>query len=122
MHNAVNKRIRYSWLLLLVYIPMLLAVTLHRHGEAQTADAGYYCADCAHNIRHSGHLVQLQQNAQHCVLCQLQNTPCVAPVFILGMVLALPYHVIVRRAPRLSLYSPCGIISPRAPPYSILLL
>ncbi len=122
MQKGCYKRMRYSWLLLLVYVPMLLAVTLHRHGEAQVANAEIYCEDCAHNIHHSGHLVQLQPNAQHCVLCQLQNTPCVAPILILGMVLALPYCPIVSLVPALYLCRPKALTSPRAPPYSILLL
>lgn len=117
MHNAVNKRMRYSWLLLLVYIPMLLAVTLHRHGAAQTANAEYYCDSCAHNIHHGGHLVQLQPTAHPCVLCQLQNSPCIVPVLIIGMVCALPYRLLVSLVPVIYIYRHKTSISPRAPPY-----
>lgn len=47
MQDTNYKRLRSSWLLLLVYVPMLLAVTLHRHDGVQEADAAFYCEDCA---------------------------------------------------------------------------
>lgn len=117
MQKGFDKRMRCSWLLLLVYIPMLLAVTLHHHGGVQAYDARYYCTDCAHNIHHSGHLVQLQHTAHPCVLCQFQNTLCVVPVFILGMVYARPYRNTVHRLQVGCLCRACSIFSTRAPPY-----
>ena len=47
MQDTNYKRLRSSWLLLLVYVPMLLAVTLHRHDGVQEADDAFYCEDCA---------------------------------------------------------------------------
>ena len=47
MQDTNYKRLRSSWLLLLVYVPMLLAVTLHRHDGVQQADDAFYCEDCA---------------------------------------------------------------------------
>ena len=43
MQRITHKRIRISWLLLLVYLPMLIAVTFHHHGEAQGTHADFYC-------------------------------------------------------------------------------
>ena len=90
MQRITHKRIRISWLLLLVYIPMLLVVTFHHHGEAQGSQAGFYCADCAHHIHHDGHLIVLQNTMHDCVLCQLQSTPYLAPSLVVWVALAVP--------------------------------
>ena len=49
MQDTNYKRLRSSWLLLLVYVPMLLAVTLHRHDGVQEAGAAFYCEDRPRN-------------------------------------------------------------------------
>ena len=85
MQRITHKRIRISWLLLLVYLPMLLAVTFHHHGEAQVTHADFYCADCAHHVHHDGHLTALQNTMHDCVLCQLQSTPYLAPSLVVGL-------------------------------------
>ena len=68
MQRITHKRIRISWLLLLVYLPMLIAVTFHHHGEAQGTQADFFCADCAHHVHHDGHLIALQHTMHyHCI-------------------------------------------------------
>ena len=111
-----NKRTRLSWLLLLVYIPMLLAVTFHHHGEARPAVDVSYCEDCAHHVHHHGHLLALQDTTHDCVLCQLQSTFYLAPALLLWTPC-----VVLRRATRLAACAHCqgkenGVRSTRAPP------
>ena len=111
-----KKRIRSAWLLLLVYIPMLLAVTFHQHGEAWTADAETYCADCAHHVHHDGHLLALQHSLHDCVLCQWQTTPCLSAAPLLWAAVVVLLRIILRAE-----CSPClcrtnDVISTRAPP------
>ena len=77
--QAMRRRKRIAWLLLLVYVPMMTAVTLHHHGEAQTDGDLVECQDCARHVRHSGHLLSLQHALHDCVLCQLQSTLYIAP-------------------------------------------
>lgn len=81
MRKAEHKRLRVAWLLLLVYLPMLLAVTFHHHTEVEgSAATTYYCYDCAHHIHHDGHFVN--GNTMHdCALCVLQSMTYVAPSF-----------------------------------------
>ena len=111
-----KKRIRSSWLLLLVYIPMLLAVTFHQHGEAWKADAETYCADCAHHVHHDAHFLALQHSLHDCVVCQWQTTPCLTAAPLLWTAVVVLLCVI-----RLVCFSPClnranGVKSTRAPP------
>lgn len=80
MRKAEHKRLRVAWLLLLVYLPMLLAVTFHHHSEAEGNNAVTYCYDCAHHIHHDGHFVN--GNTMHdCAFCVLQSMTYVAPSF-----------------------------------------
>ena len=71
MRRLDNRRTRFAWLLMLVYVPMLLAITFHHHSaeEGQTT----YCYECAHHIHHDGHLTAQHSFMHECVLCQLHS-------------------------------------------------
>ena len=111
-----NKRFRFSRLLLLVYIPMLLAVTFHQHGETGVADAETYCADCAHHVRHDGHLLALQHSLHDCVICQWQGTPCLAATPLLWTAIVVLFRIIRRTECSPCLYRENNVKSTRAPP------
>ena len=117
MQRITHRRIRISWLLLLVYIPMMITVTFHRHSEAQKADSVFYCQDCAHHVHHDGHLFALQHEMHECVLCQMQYTPYLAPTLLLLAVVVV-FHYIIRRAvcPKCKLMAN-DALNTRAPPY-----
>lgn len=79
MHNIDNKRKRYAWLLMLVFLPMMIAITFHHHSAAEGTAAMSYCYDCVHHIHHDGHLTADQNFAHDCVICQLHSLPYVVP-------------------------------------------
>ncbi len=83
---------RFAWLLILVYVPMMLATTFHHHSEAEGADASYYCYDCAHHIHHDGHFTSSHAFAYDCVLCHLHSLPYVVPVIVKIAVFAAVIH------------------------------
>lgn len=66
---------RFAWLLMLVYLPMMTAITFHHHSEAEGASVVSYCYDCEHHIHHDGHLTASKSFAHDCVLCQLHRPP-----------------------------------------------
>ena len=47
MRRIDNRRKKFAWLLLLVYVPMLLAITFHHHSGAEETAASY-CYCCVH--------------------------------------------------------------------------
>ena len=113
-----KKRIRIAWLLLSVYLPMMIAVSLHRHGEAAVADTAFYCQDCVQHVHHAGHIMPLQNAFHDCVLCQLQTVP-----FLSAEAVVLFAVVGACCAIRVVVCSKCrqvanGVKSLRAPPYS----
>ena len=81
MRRIDNRRKKFAWLLLLVYVPMLLAITFHHHSGAEETAASY-CYDCAHHIHHDGHFTTTNTFTSNCVLCQLQSLPYVTPNII----------------------------------------
>ena len=81
MRNIDNRRKKFAWLLLLVYVPMLLAITFHHHSGAEETVASY-CNDCAHHIHHDGHFVSQSAVVQECLLCQLCALSYVVPVLV----------------------------------------
>ena len=91
MQKLLHKRLRYAWLLILVYLPMLLAVSFHHHEEMAEADSAVYCYDCAHHIHHDGHFVG-DHSAHDCALCVLQSLTYTVP----SIVSVATFVVIVR--------------------------
>ena len=81
MRNIDNRRKKFAWLLLLVYVPMLLAITFHHHSGAEETAASY-CNDCAHHIHHDGHFVSQSAVVQECLLCQLCALSYVVPALV----------------------------------------
>ena len=70
MRQLDNRRIRFAWLLMLVYLPMMIAITFHHHSEAEGAAVVSHCYECEHHIHHDGHLTAEHFFAHECVLCQ----------------------------------------------------
>lgn len=94
---TTDRRLRTAWLLLLVYVPMMIAVSLHHHGEAEGAVVAASCQDCVHHVHHDGHLYSLQHSMHDCVLCQLQSMPYLsAAVLVLAAVYV--HHYIIRKS------------------------
>ena len=114
-----HKRFRIAWLLLLVYIPMLIAVTLHHHGEAENAVPTMHCQDCEHHVHHDGHLLAFQNTTHDCVLCQLQNTLYLLPTIVPLATFFVFCHIIRNAVCARCLLRANDVKSTRAPPYLI---
>lgn len=117
MQKAAQRRLRISWLLLLVYIPMLIAVTFHHHGEAQRVVPTSFCQDCANHVHHDGHLLVLQHHMHDCVLCQLQHADYLSPALTLLAAVIVFHHIIRKDACQRCKLMPNDVKSVRAPPY-----
>lgn len=115
MQKAEHKQLRIAWLLLLVYLPMLLAVTFHHHSEAEGNNAVTYCYDCAHHIHHDGHLTNVH-DAHFCALCALQSLVYVAPSFVHVAAFVAILNIAYRAICILIKRRECDVKSTRAPP------
>ena len=82
MRNHYNRRTRFAWLLMMVYLPMLLAITFHYHTAAEGDSAAAYCSDCDHHVHHDGHLASSQGFTQECPICHLQSLPYVVSTIV----------------------------------------
>ena len=108
---------RFAWLLMLVYVPMMLATTFHHHAEAEgTAAITSYCQDCTHHIHHDGHLTTQQISTHECVLCHFQSLPyLVSTIVHIAVFIAMVHTALV--VPCLLLKTRQGEThSTRAPP------
>ncbi|MDO4162851.1 MAG: hypothetical protein Q4D56_00485 [Bacteroides sp.] len=63
----------YAWVLLSVFVPMLLVVSLHHHEDHHAQEVT--CLDCVHHVPHAGHLTNAQDAFHDCVLCQWYGQP-----------------------------------------------
>jgi len=63
------KRQFYAWLLLAVFVPTMVAATLHIHPS--TVAIADECSACVNHQPHAGHLLSASASAHDCVLCQL---------------------------------------------------
>jgi len=113
--DSISARRRFSaWLLLLVFVPTMVATSLHIH-ERQGADESV-CVQCAHHVHHGGHLKAFSDHVCDCLLCQFAGQS-----FVVAAVVAISLPVIVLRAV-CAVYGDClcdgvcGISSTRAPP------
>lgn len=116
MRRLDNRRMRFAWLLMLVYLPMLLAITFHHHSEAEGQTATSYCYDCAHHIHHNGHLVADHNFTHDCVICQLHSLPYVVPTIVhIALFVAMVHVAFVMSCPFVKTCE-CDTHSTRAPP------
>lgn len=113
----MRKRIKIAWLLLWIYIPMLITVTLHHHDEVQTDYALTSCQDCAHHIRHDGHFYALQNAIHDCVLCVLQNEVYLSPATVVLTATVVTMLVIQVATCSKRKSAIIDVRSTRAPPY-----
>ncbi len=75
MRDIAHRRRLAAWLLVLVYMPMLVAISVHHHSEADGDADAPYCYDCEHHIHHEGHISEGHAPAHFCVLCHLHLLP-----------------------------------------------
>ncbi len=111
-----NRRMRFAWLLMLVYLPMMLAFTFHHHSEAEGSAVTSYCYECAHHIHHDGHLTAEQNFMHECVLCQLHSLPYVVPNIVhIAVFIAMVHIAVVMSCPFVKTRQG-DVHSTRAPP------
>lgn len=76
-------------LLLMVFVPMLMASVLHIHH----AEALPTCDDCTHQVSHSGHIASTSAHSYTCLLCQFVSLP-----FVAAVVVRLVFYVVSPKA------------------------
>ena len=116
MNKFDIRRMRFARLLLLVYLPLLLAVSFHHHSEAEGASVVATCQDCIHHIHHDGHLTAQTSFSHDCVLCQLQSLPYVTPNIIRIAVFMAITHIVYTVSCPFVKTREGDILSTRAPP------
>lgn len=80
MHKSVKRQFS-AWLLLLVFVPMMVAISLHIHDY--NATNGVECEQCLHHVHHDGHFGAYADHIHDCVLCQFATLPFLAATTVL---------------------------------------
>ena len=117
--KMINRRhVRFAWLLILVYLPMLVMVSFHHHNNKVEEYAVVSCCqDCLHHVHHSGHIASSQTLTHDCVLCQFQSTSYLVPIVAMLVTVAVVKRLTVLvHCPKVRLRN-VSVRSTRAPPY-----
>jgi len=77
MRILEHKRTIASRILLSVFIPMLVCLSLHIHQTTDVSEGE--CYDCTHHLPHHGHASAAKAALHDCLLCQLSHAPFVIP-------------------------------------------
>lgn len=113
--KASVKRKYSAWLLLLVFVPMMVLTSLHVHDYEETAVN--QCEQCAHHIRHAGHLNAISNHSFDCPFCQFASLPYVAPI---AAAVAVAF-IVINKVYINNVYRVCAGVcdlkSTRAPPF-----
>lgn len=119
---GTNSKRRFSaWLLLLVYVPIMVAVSLHVHPYGYDGGTLYDgCVQCAHHVHHDGHLNAYSGNTHDCVLCQFASLPFIAATAVVVSVVMPACHIAFAEGNPVLNLGVCNTNSTRAPPFSLL--
>lgn len=115
MRKVLKRQQRAAWLLLMLYVPLLLAISTHIHTEVADDIA---CEECLHHVCHESHFSQDSFTWDDCVLCQLNSAPCVVPSTLSLTTYSNDSHTTPTMAVAIPPTSIVSLHSPRAPPYS----
>ena len=109
--SGIRRRQAFGRILLALYATLLLAMSVHVHGD-RTVWSADSCYECANHLAHSGHLTSAAQLMHDCVLCQLQSAAYVVP---LAITLLLPLRFADEKQ---YVQQGLGIRLSRAPPFA----
>jgi len=85
-----SHRQRVARLLLVVFLPALVAASLHTHSVAGAEDT---CMECVAHTPHAGHLSVDTSHFGDCLLCQFCSLS-----YLVGFAAAVVVPVVLRRA------------------------
>ena len=110
-----TRRRQASWLLLLVFVPMLVLSSLHIHAYQYAVHTE--CAECVNHHPHAGHVAAATPSLHDCVLCQFLTLTYLAAT-IVAAVFFLRECIVRRGLRRCQKYvDVSSSASPRAPPF-----
>lgn len=113
MNLSVKRRFS-AWLLLLVFVPVMVATSLHIHDYGETKATA--CELCLHHLHHDGHLNAYSDNVVDCVLCQFATLPYVAATAVVLSFVVRVHRVAYTYIVQGASLGVCDVKSTRAPP------
>ncbi|MBR1595134.1 MAG: hypothetical protein IJ726_07350 [Phocaeicola sp.] len=113
------KRKISAWILLSVFIPMLIASSLHIHGGEVTMNDS--CHECINHIPHSGHLIAGHMGLHSCILCQFLSIAYLAASSTAVVLFSASSRVDFYFIPQFCQSFQGNNTSGRAPPFSFCL-
>ena len=102
-----------AWILLSVFLPAVVMMSLHRHGES----GDYGCVECVKHLPHADHIGQQTVHFSECLVCDFSAQP-----YLSGVVSSFSHFseylalATFFRQPEL-LHRSAGPVALRAPPF-----
>jgi hypothetical protein len=87
--QVTTRRQFSARVLLLIFVPLLLLASVHRHAPVSPSTPETTCYACAHHVHHDGHISLPIHSAGSCVLCQFLALTFLSPSAVAEAIVAL---------------------------------
>lgn len=117
VRNNYTVRRFSAWVLLSVFLPTMLVLSLHYH--TYSPQNTEICSECVQHKAHAGHISIQHQGIGDCPICQLHGMSYVKPAINTVGALSTVVTCVALASIEKTAYAPAWVVNLRAPPYLV---